>query len=124
MEQLVVGLETARKLKAAGFDQRTAWAWHQDDPSSENGFRLQALGAGDTRDRELPGEGECYAAPTADELAARMSEDGFALLRLPRTPSPRYRANSYTRSSEADTMAEALAGLYLRQHEVAGERFG
>jgi hypothetical protein len=124
MEKLVVSLETARKLKAAGFDQRTAWAWHQDHPSGENGFHLHALGAGRPSDGELPSEGECYAAPTADELAAQMSDDGFALLRLPRTPSPRYRANAYTRSSEADTMAEALAGLYLRQHERAGRRSG
>jgi hypothetical protein len=124
MEKLVVSLETARKLKAAGFDQRTAWAWHQDHPSSENGFHLHALGTGSPSESELPGEGECYAAPTADELAARMSDDGFALLRLPRTPSPRYRANSYSRSSEADTMAEALAELYLRQHEWARRRSG
>ena len=119
MEQLVVSLATARRLKAVGFDQRTAWAWHQDHPSSTNGFHLHALGEGAAPDGELPVEGECYAAPTADELAARMSEDGFALLRLPRTRAPRYRANSYTRSHEADTMAEALAGLYLRQHEGA-----
>jgi hypothetical protein len=122
MEQLVVSLETARRLKAAGFDQRTAWAWHQDHPSSQNGFHLHALDRGTTPDGELPSEGECYAAPTADELAAQLSDDGFALIRLPRTPSPRYRANSYSRSCEADTMAEALAGLYLRQHEAAGER--
>jgi hypothetical protein len=117
MEQLVVTLETARKLKAAGFDQRTAWAWHQDRPSSENGFQLRALETAARPDGEPPGEGERFAAPTAEELAARMPDDGFALLRLPRTPSPRYRANSYTRSWEADTMAEALAGLYLRRRE-------
>ena len=123
MEKLVVSLETAKKLKAAGFDQRTAWAWHQDHPSRENRFHLHALEAGATTDAELPSEGECYAAPTADELAARMPDEGFALLRLPRTPSPRYRANSFTRSWEADTMAEALAGLYLRQHDARVERF-
>ena len=119
MEQLVVSLATARRLKAAGFDQHTAWAWQQDHPSGKNkGFHLHALGEGGAAsDDEPAADGECYAAPTADELAARMSDDGFALLRLPRTPSPRYRANSYTRSYEADTMAEALAGLYLRQHE-------
>jgi hypothetical protein len=122
MEQLVVSLATARRLKAAGFDQQTAWAWHQDHPSSKNSFQLRALDEGTRPDDEPPADGDCYAAPTADELAARMSEDGFALLRLPRTPSPRYRANSYTRSYEADTMAEALAGLYLRQHERVAAR--
>jgi hypothetical protein len=124
MEQFVVSLETARKLKAAGFDQRTAWAWHRDQPSGENDFHLRVVGPDAASDGELPAEGECFAAPTADELAAQMSDDGFALLRLPRTPSPRYRVNSYTRSSEADTMAEALAALYLRQHEAPGDETG
>jgi hypothetical protein len=117
MEHLVVTLETAKMLKAAGFDQNTAWAWHQEHPSGENGFHLQALASEAAGEGELRSDGECFAAPTAEELAARMSDDGFALLRLPRTPTPRYRANSYSRGSEAETMAEALAGLYLREHQ-------
>jgi hypothetical protein len=118
MEDLVVSLETAKRLKAAGFDQRTHFAWHQDHPFTDESFHLHAF---EPDEVQLPTDGERYAAPTAEEVAARLPDDGFALLRLPRSTSPRYRSNSFARSCEADTMAEALAGLYLKQQAATGD---
>ncbi|MGZ4625152.1 MAG: hypothetical protein ACXV3S_02495 [Kineosporiaceae bacterium] len=124
MEDLVVSLETAKRLKAAGFDQNTRFAWLQDHPAAEGTFQVHARDADADADADGDGDGDAepadggerYAAPTAEEVASRLPDDGFALLRVPRATSPRYRSNSFTRSSEADTMAEALAGLYLKQH--------
>ncbi|HVN12026.1 MAG TPA: hypothetical protein VMT69_08025 [Kineosporiaceae bacterium] len=119
MEDLVVSLETARKLKAAGFDQDTRFTWQQGRPLAAGNFHLR-VGDG-AEDAGHVDQGERYAAPTAEEIASRLPDDGFALLRLPRATSPRYRSNSFTRSCEADTMAEALAGLYLKQHLTPDE---
>jgi hypothetical protein len=103
MESLVVTLETAKKLKAAGFPQTTAdywlkqpkWAWRVglDKYSATNR----------------------NAAPTAQEIADQLPS--YAKVRK---NVDRYFADAHGLSEPvvASTMAEALALLWLKLQEA------
>ena len=115
MESLVVTLDTAKKLKAAGFPQQALHHWHTDEDGlvelkSGNGF----TGAGLKHH-------ESFTAPTAQEIADQLRQ----LLKGQRfemqTTLRGYVARVQQEGdvwNEADTMAEALALLYLKLKEA------
>ena len=124
MEALVVTLETAQKLKAAGFSQRTCLLWFLDThPTSSLGSFVSAS-ATETEYFKL----EC-AAPTAQEIAdqlpiSRNLESGTGYLQC----GPIHRSRAYWAAYETPVgpevqevgayMAEALAALWLDFHEA------
>jgi hypothetical protein len=112
MESLVVTLETAKKLKASGFPQDChfeywidmAGAWQSPRPTVRK-----------------PTVRETHAAPTAQEIADQLregeteiawfAEKWHALCRMHDGP--------FVDEVVADTMAEALALLWIRLKGVA-----
>jgi hypothetical protein len=112
MENNVVTLETAKKLKAAGFPQTSAYMWRE---FKDGGGELQRR-----RGRQI-GEFE-FAAPTAQEIADQLPEM-YAVKKAVGEPTY-YTAwdwNMDDKHIDAPTMAEALAPLYLRLNGVADE---
>jgi len=109
LEALVVTLETAKKLKAAGFSQTTALAWEILAKG------VSAIGVVGSNDFGSMGATD-IAAPTAQELADQLHESISISIDSQRT----CRVSSWSREfAEADTMAEALALLWLKLHEVS-----
>ena len=120
MESLVVSLETAKKLKAAGFPQVDhVRYWHRlinHQMTKWSEFKLIDWQSGDDFSEET------IAAPTAQEIADQLPKGVFIAKGL------RYRAwFSETNAHEwpddldaydRDTMAEALAQLYLKLKET------
>lgn len=122
MESLVVNLETARKLKAAGFGQETStyFVWWD----TVEGAYIEA-GKDAARFADFS---KAFAAPLAQELAdqlpnrtelhkvfhpdADMAKAGY-LYRATLFDDEGYQLNLI-----APTIAEALASLYLKVHEV------
>jgi hypothetical protein len=120
MERLVVTLETAKKLKAAGFPQVTHFQWWQ----SSMGYNLIS-------DKRII---EFEAAPTAQEIADQLPgglqpghEPNWLSVQKMFEDKPPYiagyleqRSNDNDRFidyARADTMAEALALLWLKLQE-------
>lgn len=108
MEANVVTLETAKKLKAAGFPQKTVFFWAH--PNRSNVEWHVSRYAGLHRNQTI-------AAPTTQELA-----DQLPPVRLYKIEDgPGWRAQKYGPKiviwRDADTMAEALALLWLKLHE-------
>lgn len=110
MESLVVSLETAQKLKAAGFGQNTWQRWLY----------------GDAEDRWfiIPDEDVRfgYAAPTAQEIADQLPpqtsliNSDFSLRK--RGGMGGYETRWQQTYTKADTIAEALANLWLKLQEA------
>ncbi|SDP33532.1 hypothetical protein SAMN04487914_108105 [Arthrobacter sp. ok909] len=124
MESLVVTLETAKKLKAAGFPQNTGIAWsrlHTIDGS------YAAVDSGVLS----VGDGTVIAAPTAQEIADQLPDD-VELFKDPTIYAddgkhrnwqggPGYVAQPFDRRDMAvhgKTMAESLALLWLKLQEA------
>jgi len=125
MERTVVSLETAKKLKAAGFPQiglDRVWT------TSASG-----AAAGRFTLHYVPNTGEDYAAPTAQEIAdqlpnkpdfphdwhlvvERESDGNFSAYMNCDTE---YDGNELEGYSLGDTLAEALAALWLKLYENA-----
>jgi hypothetical protein len=108
MEKLVVTFETAKKLKEAGFPQQTEFMWGSPNE----------IGA-----REDYKEGwwsRLHAAPTAQEIADRLPKQVPIAVGEPLGEFYMHHEGpweaGYTRFgyTEADTMAEALALLWLK----------
>lgn len=107
MNDLVVSLETAKKLKDAGFSQTTAQYWNVE-PGGEGflGGRFEPIF-------------EKIAAPTAQEIADRLPVEttitGYDDNGRRRWEAKRRNfASQLETKAYGDTMAEALANLYLR----------
>lgn len=127
MENNVVSLETAKKLRAAGFPQKAIYRWYQrQDGTAE----LQ-------RSNTNPWGEHIYAAPTAQEIA---NELPIGVRILKQSPSfghfgyAAYRPPSYGEASIGrkpkkneqigfpnDTIADALADLWLKLRETNHE---
>jgi hypothetical protein len=112
MDRNVVSLETARKLKAAGFPQEKTANWWFPTDIKKKQFLLQMLV---THDSDI-----CLAAPTAQEIADQLPKifelHGYA-------PEPRFTARCNMDGlnevwGRGDTMAETLANLYLALHKM------
>jgi sugar/nucleoside kinase (ribokinase family) len=132
MEKNVVTLETAKKLVLAGFPQDTAVAWIER-PRNKPEYRWELA---------MPWQGthlkDCPAAPTAQEIADQLEPaklfKQYGLLTVKHGPKgvphwPQEGAKAwgaaYFIGGEAqepigmgDTMAEALAALWIKLQEV------
>lgn len=132
MESLVVSLDTAKKLKAAGFPQEAYFRYARE--YEYNRFKRDGSPTGaklivdwlHIRATEHPGLGsklERIAAPTATEIADQLPYDfgGNQLSAAKDKESWLFRYGSYPEVvtyGRGDTMAEALAALWLRLQEA------
>jgi hypothetical protein len=117
---LVVTLETAKKLKAARFPQKTFFAWDGD------GIVPQYA------DPDLAMNREIFAAPTAQEIAdelpivlrhsSHLRLDRNEEVVIPRKKTRQVWTAAYGTNGpreHADTMAEAWAALWLKLRDDA-----
>jgi len=116
MDNNVISLETAKKLKAAGFPQKSDyWFWLEDDGSADLVDHKSSLSWVND-----------VAAPAAQEIADELDK-GIVIQRYHGgnfMPANRWSARvastkrPHSISGEfADTMAEALAALWLALKE-------
>lgn len=132
MEALTVTLETAKKLKAAGFHQSTLF--HHVITPEHKGLEGQVYGERSyitSYDLSIKNDDEDYiAAPTAQELANQLPslagrDDKFQLQITKATneyqawysPIDDSTSLSHLYFEQADTVAEALALLWLKLQE-------
>jgi len=121
MEALTVTLEMAKKLKAAGFPQTAEFVWSDFTGSTGDSKALLV------RERTSGGN-DIAAAPTAQELADQLPDGYFALRDREgysnkagdwlawETENGVYDKDG--NELRADTMAEALALLWLKLEEA------
>lgn len=140
MENLVVTLETAKQLKAAGFPQNTPFVWQESYSTSENfetgeksvnrrGWKVTKTPKGRVSIPEVVFnlwykevkaiEDASIAAPTAQEIADQLPPNVWRLAK----DGDQYEAvigqiPETDLLAYADTMVEALAALWLKLHEV------
>jgi hypothetical protein len=105
MENNVVTLETAKKLQAAGFPQSGLFAWRRSIYGAREPFVDQPLDPG--------AEGLMCYAPTAQEIADQLAKYDWDIRYM---SSIGYMAvvNKPRLAENGDTMAEALAALYIK----------
>lgn len=104
MENNVVSLETAKKLRAAGFPQKAIYRWYQrQDGTAE----LQ-------RSNTNPWGEHIYAAPTAQEIANEFLSSGNTRLLY---YGGKWSAVNHRTMGTGTTIGEALADLWLRLQE-------
>jgi hypothetical protein len=111
MENNVVTLDTARKLKAAGFPQDTAFAWGHNT-YDHNRIQLVYMAWAKPENRDV-------AAPTAQEIADQLmaSREKITIeLQSGMTPPVYVERNGAVEGGH--TMAEALAALWLKLQEA------
>lgn len=118
MENNCVTLETAKKLKAGGFPQDSAYVWVTGDGwaqlHSSSAVKFMPDGA----------YLELFAAPTAQEIADQLPKDynqGYLEITFAGgPPEASYEDYGYDGGNQlpcsADTMAEALALLFIKLH--------
>src|SRR5215217_6888409 len=116
MEALTVSLETAKKLRAAGFPQEVAMWWGERPTYDDQPDEWQLW-------TEPWADRECFAAPTAQEIADQLprkiedeQEEAFFLYIVARSTGnwevgySHIEAEEYPlHDTDGDTMAEALA---------------
>ena len=106
MERNVVSLETAKKLKAAGFPRVSMWHYSERMDPPDELFFTQSSGSTQFD----------IAAPTAQELADQLP--GLWSVMNSNVTSNYYAAYHCSRrdrlNAEADTLAEVLADLLLK----------
>ncbi len=141
MERNVVTLETAQKLEAAGFPQKTLYLMRHHKPNGATDIRprdfqlyenevFRATNRAEVQKR-FDEENEFLAAPTAQEIADQLPNmigkfwlritpyteiTGQTLAEYMRFTGEKgvYQDASIDLSAHGDTMAEALALLWLR----------
>jgi hypothetical protein len=109
MKRNVVTRETARKLKAAGFPGVSMWHYSEGMTPSDELFFTQSNGL-----MQLD-----IVAPTAQEIADQLP--GFWSVVNSKVMSnyhAAYHGSSDRVNADADTMAEALALLWLQLHKA------
>lgn len=131
MEKLVISLETAQKLKAAGFPQEGFFCYSLIMRTNDGGYerREMELSTAPREWSELFRENS-FAAPTAQEIADQLphycdqrlyTADLAYRLSISKGLNDRWTAEyptTYLQVNEADTMAEALALLWLKLQEA------
>lgn len=118
-ESLVVTLETAQKLKAAGFEQDDIYLhWLLKDEEGDTPVNPWLVNVNERTEDDYE---ETIAAPTAQEIADQLPEG----VRVVKQFGSTYHADTYmteedapTHSAPGPTMAEALAALWLKLQEV------
>jgi hypothetical protein len=108
METLTVTLETAKKLKAAGFPQETFARYAEDEHLMVDYINSSKR----TEWYEYD-----IAAPTAQEIADQLPGQ-WHIFKKPYLDGTQYTARASEIFSVAYTMAEALAALWLKLHEA------
>lgn len=124
MENLVVSLETAKKLKAAGFPQTSYWHWSVSSPKKAKPTARLCRPMGDAIYRD-DSYNEYIFAPTAQEIADQLPEN-HVNSRTNRSARLKifYENNEWTTGYPGDfyvsasTMAEALALVWLKSKEA------
>ena len=109
MERNVVSLETAKKLKAAGFPRVSMWHYSERMDPPDELFFTQSSGSTQFD----------IAAPTAQEIADQLP--GFWSVMNSKVTSnyhAAYHGSSDRVNADADTMVEALALLWLQLHKA------
>ena len=109
MERNVVSLETAKKLKAVGFPRVSMWHYSERMEPPDELFFTQSSGSTQFD----------IAAPTAQEIADQLP--GFWSVVNSKVMSnyhAAYHGSSDRVNADADTMAEALALLWLQLHKA------
>lgn len=116
MENNVVTLDTAKKLKATGFPQRSSESVWGSYPGEPDRIEIKTSKFRNLVDHNPAAELSVWDAPTAQEIAdqleihtklVKLSTKWTAYIDVPdNSPGAVY----------ADTMAEALAQLYLAVH--------
>ncbi len=113
MQRLVVTLETAKKLKEAGYPQDTEYGWIEE---------TKKISLEDKRYKQFWDA----AAPTAQELADELPLNALGISLLPGEMDERIWVASLLNmkspipqqhSGRADTLAEALAALWIALKE-------
>lgn len=134
MENLVVTLETAQKLKAAGFGQTTWYKWHVYKYEGSR-HRMPAFVKLETSSEaalspcinaHVTGQFEMvhFAAPTAQEIADQIMQLRSTGKIAPYTLEMGSNGVGYQctwgelRTLHFNTMAEALAALWLKLQEA------
>lgn len=139
MENLVVTLDTAKKLKAAGFPQSMVYNWHVSKQTNMKNRRNHlAIGLPGYMRPTLHPEWydyrETVAAPTAQEIADQLPKfkgldgeniylgieiDPFELCWVAEYKNEDYETRGLgSHTGMGVNMAEALAALYLKLHET------
>ena len=114
MESIVVTLDTAKKLNAAQFPLRTVNYWVRWKSDKENPWTVESRTVWESE------AWEAVPAPTAQEIADQLPSE----VKLVRLTKGWYACDAARKSAiaqmlgQADTMAEALALLWLKLHEV------
>lgn len=124
MENLTVTLDTAKKLKAAGFPQDSylKWSWSFGEDVGD-GAPLEAHLL--PMSTEIEDEYNVEAAPTAQEIADQLAWGVHSTqLTLLKREDDKYAASYAAFNGSADfvevapTLAEALAALWLKLQEA------
>ena len=109
MERNVVSLETAKKLKAVGFPRVSMWHYSERMNPPDELFFTQSSGSTQFD----------IAAPTAQEIADQLP--GFWSVvnsKVTANYHAAYHGTSHKVNADAETMAEALALLWLQLHKA------
>lgn len=108
MAIMTVTLETAKKLKAAGFGQtQPYWAYLADAEKKDRLWSAYEL----LHDRELGRD--IVAAPTTDELLAEMPSD-IEIMKCEKFYDVYFYSETDCKNSERhELLCEALAAMYL-----------
>lgn len=121
MENLVVSLETAKKLEAAGFGQKAEFYWVI---TMTTNYHLSWYPDGDLP-LALEKRNDCFAAPTAQEVADELPENHVnSITHRSARLKMFYENNEWTTGYPGDfyvsasTMAEALALVWLKSKEA------
>lgn len=135
MESNVVTLDTAKKLKAAGFPQRTYYMWRYHLPNGGSALNTteyhttqnevhKIRNRPDVQER-FESENEFYAAPTAQEIADQLPEGTSVAKAIgSKLINSKNLYNAWGGDDEdlpimyGATMAEALAALWLKLQEA------
>lgn len=128
MESLVTSLETSQALKAAGFPQESYFAWHEEEQDQFGGDSARQWHVRGTEFFSKSNETWVYshqrvAAFTTQEIADQLPEinaHGWISISKQHNYVARYTINGkdHNNLAEGDTMAEALAALWLKLQEA------
>jgi hypothetical protein len=116
MENNVVTLDTAKKLKAAGYRHETALAWHVPNIYKDGVATLML--ASQLPAMDIPME-QLYA-PTAQEIADQLPQNGWPYRNIRiefharRDELPWSASFGSETTAYADTITEAAAALWLK----------
>lgn len=127
MEDNYVTLETAKRLKAAGFPQETVWLWRLHKPSGvhkliervDQEYDDERFSSNNSQHIRFRGENEFFAAPTAQELADQLPDYVTAYRNDYKwwTWDIRESHPLAWNTTQGPTMVEALALLWIKLQE-------